>query len=126
MDDVAGIKHIISDLELLMIRDQEIPYDKIKKLIQHIDGLEIDKIEAERDLIDEYKQHQYIINEYSEFITEAIIDIEHMVESKYNNRNILTGLLALNVITKEEVDSIKTCWESIKHNNDHIFTKTEP
>ena len=125
MDDVAGIKHIISDLELLMIRDQEIPYDKIKKLIQYIDGLEIDKIEAERDLIDEYKEDHYCINDDSVFISEAIVDIERMVESTYNDRNILTGLLALNVITKEEVDSIKTCWESIKHNNDHIFTKSE-
>lgn len=125
MDDVAGIKHIISDLELLMIRDQEIPYDKIKKLIQHIDGLEIDKIEAERNLIDDYKECQYVINDYSGFITEAIVDIEHMVESTYNNRNILTGLLTLNVITKKEIDLIKTCWESIKHNNDYIFTKSD-
>lgn len=124
MDDVSGINHIISDLELLMIRDQEIPYDKIKKLIQHIDGLEIDKIEAERNLIDDYKEYRYVINDYSGFITEAIVDIEHMVESTYNNRNILTGLLMLKVITKEEIDSIKTCWESIKHNNDHIFIKS--
>lgn len=126
MDDVLGINHIISDLELLMIRDQDIPYDKIKKLIQHIDNLEINKIEAERDLIDEYKEDHYCINKDSVFIAEAIADIERMVESAYNERSILTGLLALNVITKEEVDSIKTCWESIKHNNDHIFTKSEP
>lgn len=125
MDDVLGINHIISDLELLMIRDQDIPYDKIKKLIQHIDNLEINKIEAERDLIDEYREDHYGINEDSVFITEAIADIERMVESAYNERNILTGLLALNAITKEEVDSIKACWESIKHNNDHIFTKSE-
>ena len=109
-----------------MIRDQEIPYDKIKKLIQYIDGLEIDKIEAERNSIDEYKEDSYSVNEYSGFITEAIVDIEHMVESTYNNRNILTGLLTLNVITKKEIDLIKTCWESIKHNNDYIFTKSEP
>ncbi len=63
MDDVNGIKHIISDLELIMIRDQEIPYDKIKKLIQYIDGLEIDKIEAERNSIDEYKEDNYSVNE---------------------------------------------------------------
>lgn len=126
MDDVNGIKHIISDLELIMIRDQEIPYDKIKKLILHIDSLEIDKIESDRDLIDEYKQDHYSINDDSGFIAEAIVDIERMVESAYNERNILTGLLALNAITKEEVDYIKTCWKSIKHNNDDIFTKSEP
>ena len=84
-----------------MIRDQEIPYDKIKKLILHIDSLEIDKIKSDRDLIDEYKQDHYSINDDSGFIAEAIVDIERMVESAYNERNILTGLLALNVITKE-------------------------
>lgn len=126
MGDVLGINRIVSDLELLMIRDQDIPYDKIKKLIHHIDNLEINKIEAERDLIDEYREDKLCINEDSVFITDAIADIERKVESVYSERNILTGLIALNVITTEEVDYIKACWKSIKHNNNNIFTKSEP
>ena len=49
--------------------------------------------------------------------------------TQYQKQDILDAIHVLkreNVITKKEIDLIKTCWESIKHNNDYIFTKSEP